>query len=104
MSSDHPGRENIRRFFDSFTATGPDGRHIVLVQEPAYISVFDLRERMHENRFPEEMVKSILTELIQALDFLHTECKTVHTGRLLSHVQVFSALICLLTLNRCSCR
>ncbi|KAJ6143824.1 hypothetical protein N7471_003277, partial [Penicillium samsonianum] len=79
MSSDHPGRENIRRFLYSFTATGPYGRHIVLVQEPAYISVFDLRERMHENRFPEEMVKSILTELLQALDFLHTECKTVHT-------------------------
>ncbi|CAI7627955.1 unnamed protein product [Penicillium glandicola] len=79
MSSDHAGRENIRRFLDSFTVTGPDGRHIVLVQEPACISLFDLKERMPEDRFSEEMVKSILTELLQALDFLHTECKAVHT-------------------------
>ncbi|OQE13071.1 hypothetical protein PENFLA_c056G10461 [Penicillium flavigenum] len=79
MSGDHPGRENIRRFHDSFTVTGPDGRHLVLVQEPGCISLFDLKERMHENRSPEEMVKSILTELLQALDFLHTECKPVHT-------------------------
>jgi serine/threonine protein kinase len=34
---------------------------------------------MHETRFPEGMVKAILTELLQALDFLHTECKAVHT-------------------------
>ncbi|KAJ5519728.1 hypothetical protein N7463_000181 [Penicillium fimorum] len=79
MSSDHPGRGNIRRFFYSFTITGPDGRHIVLVQEPACISLFDLKESMPENRFPEGAVKHVLTELLQALDFLHTECKAVHT-------------------------
>jgi serine/threonine protein kinase len=55
---------------------------------------------MHENRFPEEMVKSILTELLQALDFLHSECKAVHTGQTLSHIQVFGDLVYLLTLNR----
>ncbi|KAJ5793962.1 hypothetical protein N7457_000561 [Penicillium paradoxum] len=80
MSSDHPGRENIRRFMDSFTVTGPDGKHIVLVQEPAHISLYDLlTERMSEARFPEEAVKLILVELLQALDFLHTECEAVHT-------------------------
>jgi hypothetical protein len=40
--------------------------HIVLVQEPGCISLFDLKERMHETRFPEGMVKAILTELLQA--------------------------------------
>ena len=64
MSSDHPGRDIIRRFHDSFTVTGPDGRHIVLVQEPGCISLFDLKDRMHETRFPEGMVKAILTELL----------------------------------------
>ncbi|KAJ5211168.1 hypothetical protein N7491_010988 [Penicillium cf. griseofulvum] len=79
MSSDHPGRECIRRFFDSFIVTGPDGKHIVLVQEPACISLFDFKQNIHENGFPEENVKSILEELLNALDFLHTECKAVHT-------------------------
>ncbi|KAJ5154926.1 uncharacterized protein N7500_010365, partial [Penicillium coprophilum] len=79
MSSDHPGRENIRRFFGSFTVTGPDGKHIVLVQEPACISLYDLKDNMPENRFPVGLVKETLTELLQALDFLHTECKAVHT-------------------------
>ncbi|CAG8309649.1 unnamed protein product [Penicillium nalgiovense] len=31
ISSDHLGRENIRRFYDSFTVTGLDSGHIVLV-------------------------------------------------------------------------
>jgi hypothetical protein len=45
MSSDHPGRENIRRIHDSFTVTGPDGRHIVLVQEPGVYSLaFSMQE------------------------------------------------------------
>ncbi|KAJ5481567.1 hypothetical protein N7475_000379, partial [Penicillium sp. IBT 31633x] len=79
MSSDHPGRENIRRFLDSFTITGPDGKHIVLVQEPALISLFDLSQRMSDNRFPEQTVKEVITELLEALDFLHTECEVVHT-------------------------
>lgn len=81
MSSDHPGRENIRRFLDSFTITGPDGKHIVLVQEPALISLFDLSQRMNDNRFPEQTVKEVITELLEALDFLHTECEVVHTGQ-----------------------
>jgi serine/threonine protein kinase len=76
----------------------------VLVQEPGCISLFDLKERMHETRFPEGMVKAILTELLQALDFLHTECKAVHTGQTLPHIQMFDGLVYLLTLDRHSFR
>jgi serine/threonine-protein kinase SRPK3 len=31
--------------------------------------------------FDEEFVKGAVTELLQALDFLHTEVQAVHTGK-----------------------
>jgi hypothetical protein len=31
--------------------------------------------------FDEEFVKSAITELLEAIDFLHTEVQAVHTGR-----------------------
>ncbi|KAJ5770991.1 uncharacterized protein N7511_003042 [Penicillium nucicola] len=77
-SSSHVGRENIRKFHESFTIAGPDGKHIVLVQEPALMGVFDFQKGLQDKRFGEEMVKMILVEVLQALDFLHTECEAIH--------------------------
>ncbi|KAJ6091686.1 hypothetical protein N7467_003655, partial [Penicillium canescens] len=77
-SSSHIGRKNIRKFHESFTVTGPDGTHIVLVMEPGHIGLYDFQRGMPNQRLPEEMVKAILVEVLQALDFLHTECEAIH--------------------------
>ncbi|KAJ6042200.1 uncharacterized protein N7446_013266 [Penicillium canescens] len=77
-NSSHIGRKNIRKFHESFTVTGPDGTHIVLVLEPGHIGLYDFQRGMPNQRLPEEMVKAILVEVLQALDFLHTECEAIH--------------------------
>jgi hypothetical protein len=56
------------------------------VQEPGCISLFDLKERMHETRFPEGMVKAILTELLQAMPAVRaSDCeRIVNSSNILS--------------------
>ena len=40
----------------------------------------DLKYRLSNGLFTEELLKGSLGELFLALDYLHTECKLVHTG------------------------
>ncbi|KAF2215355.1 hypothetical protein CERZMDRAFT_110054 [Cercospora zeae-maydis SCOH1-5] len=53
VSSEHPGREHVRKLLDSFEIEGPHGKHICLGYEPLGNSL--------------------------ALDFLHTEAGIIHT-------------------------
>ncbi|KZF22072.1 serine/threonine-protein kinase [Xylona heveae TC161] len=77
--SSHQGRGNIRRFLDSFEITGPHGKHIILVLEAAQMSLFDMKHVFQPNGFHEEVVRGAMTELLEALDFLHTEGEVIHT-------------------------
>lgn len=77
--SSHRGRGNIRSLLDSFQATGPHGKHIVLVFEPAQMSISDMRLAF-QLEFDESFVKAAIVELLEALDFLHTYGEVVHTG------------------------
>jgi serine/threonine protein kinase len=96
-SSSHVGRKNIRKFHESFTVTGPDGTHIVLVMEPGHIGLYDFQRGMPNQRLPEEMVKAILVEVLQALDFLHTECEAIHAGITIHISQPRSAFVLIST-------
>jgi serine/threonine protein kinase len=40
-----------------------------------------LLRRNPTHRFIEDLVKAGLTQVFLALDYLHTECKLVHTGK-----------------------
>jgi serine/threonine-protein kinase SRPK3 len=71
-SRDHPGLSAIRLLLDSFNVKGPDGQQYqCLVRPPLWESILDIRHRTPVQRLP---------ELVQALDFLHTECHLVHTN------------------------
>lgn len=78
--SSHVGRGNIRRLLDFFEAAGPDGRHVVLVFEAAQMSLRDMKTVFWPDGFEENFVKGAIIELLKALDFLHTQGETVHTG------------------------
>jgi serine/threonine protein kinase len=75
----HPGREYLRDAMASFIVTGPAGDHRCLVQEPMWQTMQDLWE-VYDGILPPFVVKNILKQLLQALDFLHGDCKLVHTG------------------------
>ncbi|KAK4122013.1 hypothetical protein N657DRAFT_657506 [Parathielavia appendiculata] len=59
----HPGHRHVRTALETFTIDRPGGDHQCLVQRPI-------------------LLKGGLQHLLCALDYLHTECRLVHTGNL----------------------
>lgn len=80
-SKSHPGRRAIRSLLDSFDLQGPDGVHRCLVHPPMFESAWAFLHRNPIQRLPAPVLAFILQRLFLALDFLHTECKIIHTGK-----------------------
>lgn len=81
-SSWHPGYAHIRKALDIFTIPRSGGDHLCLVQKPMWESFRDLLYRNPCHRFTEDLLKAGLIQVFLALDYLHTECKLVHTGKM----------------------
>ncbi|KAJ5091833.1 hypothetical protein NUU61_006703 [Penicillium alfredii] len=75
----HPGYAHVRTALDAFTIPHPGGCHHGLVQKPMWESFRDLLLRNLTHRFTEDLLKAGLMQVFLALDYLHTECKFVHT-------------------------
>ncbi|CBF89377.1 uncharacterized protein ANIA_10082 [Aspergillus nidulans FGSC A4] len=76
----HHGRGIIRTCLDSFEVTGPDGSHLCLAYEPMREPLWILRKRFVDWRLPLSIAKAYLLILLAGLDYLHSECRVVHTG------------------------
>jgi serine/threonine protein kinase len=92
--SSHRGRGNIRRLLDSFEMTGPQGKHVVLVFEPAQMSLRDMRLVFRRGGFDEDFVRGTIIELLETLDFLHTHGEVVHTGAALPSTPFLVPFVC----------
>ncbi|KAH7152712.1 serine threonine protein kinase, CMGC group [Dactylonectria macrodidyma] len=75
----HPGRGAVRELLDSFDVTGPDGCHRCLVHPPLWESALTFLHRNPVRRLPTPVLAFVLRRLFLALDFLHTECRIIHT-------------------------
>ncbi|KAL4914955.1 kinase-like domain-containing protein [Aspergillus aurantiobrunneus] len=75
----HPGYAHIRKALDIFMIPRSSGYHPCLVQKPMWESFRDLLYRNPNHRFTEDLLKAGLMQIFLALDYLHTECKLVHT-------------------------
>lgn len=76
----HPGYGHVRTALSTFTIPRPKGDHQCLVQKPMWDSFQDLQNRNPTHRFTEELLKAGLSQILLALDYLHSECRLVHTG------------------------
>ncbi|PNY26092.1 Uncharacterized protein TCAP_03970 [Tolypocladium capitatum] len=80
LPSKHMGAGNVRKLLDSFEVVGPHGKHIALALQVSQMSLRDMNTVFMKGRgFDEEFVKSAIKELLEAIDFLHTEVQAVHT-------------------------
>ncbi|KAH8433712.1 uncharacterized protein LDX57_011346 [Aspergillus melleus] len=75
----HPGRAHIGKTLDIFRIPRLGGDHSCLVQKPMWESFRDLLYRNPSHRLTEDLLKAGLMQIFLALDYLHTECKLVHT-------------------------
>lgn len=80
-SRSHPGRRHVRTALDTFKLERPGGApHACLVQVPMWDSFEDVTRWNPTGRFTEHLLKAALYQLFLALDYLHSECRLVHTG------------------------
>ncbi|GAD92996.1 protein kinase domain protein [Paecilomyces variotii No. 5] len=75
----HPGRSAVRSLFDSFDIDGPEVKHRCLVHPPLWESVLTFLHRNPVQRLPAPVLAFVLKRLFLALDYLHTECRIIHT-------------------------
>ncbi|PLB54592.1 kinase-like protein [Aspergillus steynii IBT 23096] len=78
-SRKHPGRKYIRSLLDYFDINGPEDKHRCLVHPPLWESVLDFLFRNPVQRLHTPILAVTLHRLFLALDYLHTECKIIHT-------------------------
>lgn len=77
----HEGLSFIRTPVDEFQLKGPEGTHSCLVYVPMRETLFRFQHRLRRERLPLPVFKLFVYCLLEALDYLHTECRMVHTGK-----------------------
>ncbi len=78
----------MRIALDDFKVKGPTGTHSCLIYEPMREPIWLFRQRLKNERIPMDLLKRYLIILLYALDYLHSECHVLHTGR-------YHLLVCL---------
>ncbi|XP_041093068.1 SRSF protein kinase 3 [Polyodon spathula] len=74
-----PKRETIVQLIDDFKISGVNGVHVCMVLEVLGHQLLKWIIKSDYMGLPIPCVKSILRQVLQGLDYLHTKCKVIHT-------------------------
>ncbi|KAM9362081.1 SRSF protein kinase 3-like [Symphorus nematophorus] len=74
-----PKRERIVQLIDDFRINGVNGEHVCMVLEVLGHQLLRWIIQSNYTGLPLPCVKSILRQVLQGLDYLHTKCKIIHT-------------------------
>ncbi|XP_068598235.1 SRSF protein kinase 3-like [Brachionichthys hirsutus] len=74
-----PKREKIVHLIDDFMISGVNGEHVCMVLEVLGHQLLRWIIKSNYSGLPLPCVKSILRQVLQGLDYLHTKCKIIHT-------------------------
>ncbi|XP_071394493.1 LOW QUALITY PROTEIN: SRSF protein kinase 3-like [Centroberyx affinis] len=74
-----PKRERVVQLIDDFRISGVSGEHVCMVLEVLGHQLLKWIIKSNYTGLPLPCVKSILRQVLQGLDYLHTKCKIIHT-------------------------
>lgn len=78
-NSNAVGWQHVAQLLDHFWHTGPNGKHVCMTFEVLGESLLSLIKRYRYKGIPPSIVKRITKQVLLGLDYLHRECKIVHT-------------------------
>lgn len=74
-----PNREKVVQLLDDFKISGVNGTHVCMVFEVLGYHLLKWIIKSNYQGLPQPCVKSIIRQVLQGLDYLHTKCKIIHT-------------------------
>ncbi|XP_017568300.1 SRSF protein kinase 1b isoform X2 [Pygocentrus nattereri] len=74
-----PNREKVVQLLDDFKISGINGTHVCMVFEVLGHHLLKWIIKSNYQGLPLPCVKSIIRQVLQGLDYLHTKCKIIHT-------------------------
>lgn len=78
-SPTHAGRHHVVGLVDNFRHSGVNGSHVCMVFEVLGENLLGLIKRYQHRGVPQPIVKQIAKQVLLGLDYLHTECRIIHT-------------------------
>lgn len=75
----NPRRNKTVQLLNDFKITGVNGTHVCMVFEVLGHNLLKLILKSNYRGIPLPNVKSIIRQVLEGLDYLHTECKIIHT-------------------------
>lgn len=79
----HWGRDLVVTAVDHFNIASPEGRHVCLVFEPMIELLYLFRRRLGADKVTAAglpLFKLYIRGMLYGLDYLHSECRIIHTG------------------------
>lgn len=76
----HQGHASIRACLGQFEFDHNEKKHTGLVYEPMREPMTVFQKRWPDRKIPLAVAKAYIYLLLLAMDYLHTECRVVHTG------------------------
>ncbi|XP_077304350.1 SRSF protein kinase 1-like [Lithobates pipiens] len=74
-----PGNQRVVQLLDDFKISGTNGTHICMVFEVLGHHLLKWIIKSNYQGVPLPCVKSIIRQVLQGLDYLHSKCKIIHT-------------------------
>ncbi|AWP09597.1 putative SRSF protein kinase 1 [Scophthalmus maximus] len=74
-----PNREMVVQLLDDFKISGVNGTHVCMVFEVLGHHLLKWIIKSNYQGLPLPCVKSIIRQVLQGLDYLHTKCEIIHT-------------------------
>uniref|UniRef100_A0A3P8UPN8 non-specific serine/threonine protein kinase n=1 Tax=Cynoglossus semilaevis TaxID=244447 RepID=A0A3P8UPN8_CYNSE len=74
-----PNREMVVQLLDDFKISGVNGTHVCMVFEVLGHHLLKWIIKSNYQGLPLACVKSIIRQVLQGLDYLHTKCQIIHT-------------------------